>query len=130
MDQRLRPAQLVSDLTGGARPVEDGDYALYLVVDQDGTVPPADSSLAVVVPGKILIRGLPAAGAGGLQAPAMELLPAQVSMTVDGDTTLFQLRPHSNGQQVDLVADLPDDLFILEIPGRPGDAPKEAAGDG
>ena len=100
----IRPAQLVRDRTGAEQRLFDGGYALYLVIDPGAANPPTDSSLAVAVPGEIEISGLPGSGAGGLQAPAMELLPAEVSVTVPGDTTLFELRPHSNGQNVDLVA--------------------------
>ena len=100
----VRPAQLTADLTGASSPIVDGNYALYLIIDAGGSNPPADSSLAVQVPGAVQISGLPPGGAEGLGAPAMEILPANLTLAIHGDTTLFELRPHSNGHSVDLVS--------------------------
>lgn len=103
-EHSVRSALLINDLTGAASPIVDGQYAVYLIIDTQATNPPADASLAVRVPGVVQISGLPASGAAGLVSPAIEVLPADLTLEVQGDTTLLELRPHSNGEAVDLLA--------------------------
>ena len=103
-EHSVRSALLINDLTGAASPIVDGKYAVYLIIDTQATNPPADASLAVRVPGVVQISGLPGSGAAGLVSPAIEVLPADLTLEVQGDTTLLELRPHSNGEAVDLLA--------------------------
>ena len=99
----VRPGLMTTDRMGAASPMVDGKYAIYLIIDSAATNPPADSSLALQVPGSVNISGLPTGGATGLAGPTMQMLPGNLTLTVQGDTTLLELRPHSNGQSVDLI---------------------------
>ena len=99
----VRPSRLIADLEGAQVPMVNGDYVVYLVIDSGETQTPAGSSLAIQVPGSVRISNLGEGGAEGLSSPSLELLPADLAVTVPGDTTLIELRPHSGGMLVDLV---------------------------
>ena len=56
-----------------------------------------------------------------------ESLPDEFAFQVQLDFPRVDGRAKLDFQQVDLAADLPDELFILQAPGRAADAPEKAA---
>ena len=100
----VRPAMLVSDRSGVPNPLPDGEYYIYVVIDPDNENPPTAASSVLRAPGLVTIEGLAPDGATGLLAPTIEVLPAHTAMTVTGDTMSFEIRPHSAGNTVDVVA--------------------------
>lgn len=100
----VRPARLLLNASGAAMPITDGDYTVYVVIDDSaGSVPSADSP-AFRAPGTVTLNGLGAGGAAGLSAPAIEILPAATSVAAWRDTAVFSIRPNTNGQTVDVVS--------------------------
>ncbi len=100
----VRPARLTKTRAGSAVPIADGDYYVYVIVDEGAGSTPADSALARRAPGRVRIGGLGASGASGLAGSAVELLPAALTMSSPKDTALVEVRPRSSGQSVDLLA--------------------------
>ena len=100
----VRPARLQLALGGGANPVNDGDYYTYVVIDPTAASTPPAASLAIRAPGLVTIEGLGPAGAAGLDAPTIELLPGTRVVEANGDTTTLSVRPNTRGTTVDLVS--------------------------
>ncbi len=100
----VRPSRLQKTRDALATPIADGDYYIYVVIDEKGGATPADSSLAQRAPGLVRISGLGSAGAGGLAVPVIEMLPAELTLGAFGDTALVELRPHSGGTGIDLLS--------------------------
>jgi len=99
-----RPARLVKDLDGGANPIVDGEYYVYVIIDPTAASPPPADSPAFRAPELVTLSGLQPDGATGLAAPALEILPGHFTAMMNGDTTTLEIRPHANGHRVDLVS--------------------------
>ena len=100
----VRPARLVRGYDGSARPLTDGTYYAYVVLDSAGGAVPGDGSLARRAPGLITLSGLAPDGASGLAAPAIEVVPAHLTMEAPPDTAKLEIRPHSGGRVVDVIS--------------------------
>lgn len=100
----VRPARLRVDLFGAANPIVDGEYSVWVVIDPAAGPTPATDSPAQRAPGQVAIDGLGAGGAAGLAGPALEVLPARVTIAAWRDTATFSLRPHTQGESVDVVS--------------------------
>lgn len=100
----IRPARLVSAADGSATPIVDGEYDVWIVIDETAGVTPAAASPTQRAPGMVTIDGFGSDGAIGLAAPALELLPARTTMEAWRDTAVFSIRPNTNGEAVDVVS--------------------------
>ena len=100
----VRPARLVLEADGSSRPIVDGEYSIYVVIDPKGGAVPAADSPTQRAPGRVTIDGFGAAGATGLRAPALAVLPAHTTISTWRDTALFTIRPNTNGETVDVIS--------------------------
>jgi hypothetical protein len=100
----VRPARLVRDLKGTATPLVEGSYYAYIVIDPSRSNPPVSTSRALQAPGLVTINALGADGAEGLVRPTIELVPADFQLMVSGDTALVEIRPNTDGKNVDLIS--------------------------
>jgi len=100
----VRPSRLSANREGVAAPIVDGDYYAYVIVDEEAGSTPADSALAKRAPGLVRISGLGTSGASGLETSVVEFLPSVLTLSVPSDTALVEVRPHSGGQSIDLLA--------------------------
>ncbi len=96
----VQPARLQRRLDGTAQALADGEYWVYVVVEESGA--PKAQSLALRAPGLITLGGL--APAGSQQLPGIEILPAHLVMTAPRDTATFEVRPNSGGRSADLIS--------------------------
>ena len=112
----VRPARLVRDDSGAANPIGDGLYETFVVIDPAAGAAPAADSPAYRAAGMVTLLGLQPDGATGLAAPTIELTPANAAATVNGDTVLLDVRPHSDGNEVDVVsAFISVDTMLVDI---------------
>ncbi|MFT5374101.1 MAG: hypothetical protein ACI906_000917 [Candidatus Latescibacterota bacterium] len=100
----VRPSRLSKARDGAVTPIVDGDYYAYIIVDEGAGSTPADSALAKRAPGRVRISGLGSSGAAGLETSVVEFVPSVLTLTTPRDTALIEIRPHSGGQSVDLLA--------------------------
>lgn len=100
----VRPSRLTRASDGAASPLTDGIYFAYVILDPASSSPPASASLVRRAPGPVTLSGLAPAGAGGLVSPAIEAVPAQLTLESVPDTARLEIRPHSGGLEVDVVS--------------------------
>ena len=130
----VRPATLVKTMSCMQMPITDGDYYVYIVVDETLESLPNEKALALRAPGRIKITGLGPTGAIGLSGPNLEFLPAIVNAGSSGDTITVQIYPNTGGEEVDLVtifASVDTSLIRIvdQVPGQTGVQPFKLSND-
>ena len=124
----VRPAALIKTMSCVPMSITDGDYYVYVVLDEGLEEQPNDEALARRAAGRVKVTGLGPAGAVGLPKPNLEFLPATVNAGSAGDTITVEIYPNTGGEEVDIVsifASVDTSLIRLvdQIPGQAGIQP-------
>lgn len=100
----VRPARLTHALDGAQKALSNGEYYAYVLIAGADSEAIPDGALARRATGRVRIVGLEETGAVGLEAPALEMVPGDLTLSVPADTATIALRPHSGGVDVDLLS--------------------------